>query len=165
MLQLDIQQIISQGISFLLLLYILRRFAWKPLLGALDARRAKIEHDLQSIAQGKADLATLQTEYQGRLNKIEEEARAKIQEAVSEGKRIAAEVQEQARAQASGIIAKSKETVELELAKARVTLRDQVAQMTTDAVEKILRASLNEKTDHKLVDSVLDELEQGGARG
>jgi F-type H+-transporting ATPase subunit b len=159
-LQLDLQQILSQAISFVLLVIVLRKFAWKPLLTALDTRRARIEQELQSIAQGKTELARLQEEYGKRLATIEEEARAKIQQAVLEGKRIAVDIQEQARQQASALAAKSKETIELELDKAKITLRDHVAAMTVEAVEKILRQKLDAKTDQQLVDAVLKELEQ-----
>ena len=163
-LQLDLQQILSQALSFLLLLWILRRFAWRPLLTILDARRAHIEEELRKVAYSKAEMIRLQQAYQERLAKIEEEARIKIQQAILEGKRISTEIQEQARTQASAVISKSKETVEFELAKAKVVLRDQVAAMTMDAVERILRQKLDAKTDRHVVDAVLDELEQDQAR-
>ncbi len=164
MLQLEWQQLLSQAISFLVLVWIMKRFAWRPLLGVLDQRRARIEQDLSEAASKKEELARLQAEYGQRLAKIEEEARTKIQQAILEGKRISLEVQEQARQQARAIIAKSQETVELEIAKARVTLRDQVAAMTIEAVERILQQKLDPKTDHTLVESVLNELEQDASR-
>ena len=164
MLQLDVQQIISQAVSFLLLVWVLRRFAWRPLLAMLDQRRTRIEDDLRAIARQKADIAKLQDEYGKKLTVIHEEARVKIQEAILEGKRIALEVQEEARAQGRAIVNKAKETVELELAKAKVTLRDQVAGMTMDALERILRQKLDPKTDRALIESVLDELEGTGAK-
>jgi F-type H+-transporting ATPase subunit b len=163
-LQPDIQQIVSQAVGFLLLLWVLRRFAWGPLLGALESRRARIEEELRRIEQGKAELTKLQADYGARLAKIEEEARTKIQEAIIEGKRIASEIQEQARAQGYAIVNKSKETVELELAKANVTLRDHVAAMTMEATEQILRRKLDEHTDRQLVEMVLNDLEQGSSR-
>ena len=159
-LQLDVQQIISQALSFLILLWILRRFAWKPLLDVLDARRARIAQEFHQAAQTKAELARLQEDYGRRLAMIEDEARAKIQQAVLEGKRIATEMQEQARAQGYELLAKSKETVELELAKAKVTLRDQLAALTVGAVERILREKLDAEKDKRLVTAVLDELER-----
>ena len=159
--QLDLAQIVSQAISFVLLVIVLKRFAWKPLLGILDQRRAHIEEELRRVAQHKQELTRLQADYSQRLAKIEEEARTKIQQAIIEGKRIALEIQEQARQQGYAIVTKSKETVELELAKAKVTLRDQVAAMTMEAVERILRQKLDPKADRHLVDAVLDELEQG----
>ena len=160
MLQLDLQQIISQAISFLILLWLLRRFAWRPLLSLLDARRSHIEDELRKVAHSRTELARVQEEYRARLSGIEEEARTKIQQAILEGKRMAMEIQEQARTQAQGIIAKSKENVELELAKARVSLRDQVAQMTIEAVERVLQQKLDEQADRRLVESVLEELER-----
>ena len=164
MQQLEWQQVLSQALSFLVLLWVLRRFAWRPLLGMLDARRHRIEEDLRRAASQKAELSRLQEDYSRRIAKIEDEARAKIQQAILEGKRIAMEIQEQARAQASTILNKSKETVELELAKAKVTLRDQVAAMTMDAVERILRQKLDAKADRHVVDTVLDELEREHSR-
>ena len=164
MLELDLQQVLSQAISFVILLWLLRRFAWRPLLAILDQRRRHIETALQDVAQKKAEMEYLQADYAQRLAKIDDEARVKIQQAVLEGKRIAIEVQEDARAQAQAILAKSKETVELELAKAKVTLRDQVADMTVEAVERVLKQKLDAKSDRALVESALDELERGRAR-
>ena len=164
MLALDLQQILSQVLSFLLLLGILRRFAWRPLLTILDQRRQRIEEELRHVAQSKAEITQLQQDYSQRLATIDNEARAKIQQAILEGKRIAMEIQEQARAQASTILTKSKETIELELAKAKVTLRDQVATMTMEAVERILREKVDAKTDRRLIDTILDELEREQSR-
>lgn len=164
MLQLDLQQILSQAVSFLLLLWILRRLAWRPLLGVLDERRERIEQDLRAAASRKIELARLQEDYARRLAMIEDEARSKIQQSILEGKRIAAEIQAQAREQGEALLTKSKEAVEMELAKARVLLRDQVAAMTIDAVERILRQKIDAKTDQRLIGSVLDELEREGAQ-
>ena len=164
MLQLDLQQILSQAISFVLLVAILRRFAWQPLLHLLDQRRQRIEEELRQVAQSKAELARLQDDYTRRLAKIDEEARSRIQQAVLEGKRIAVELQEQARAQSYAIVNKSKETIALEVAKARVGLRDQVAKMAVEAVERMLRKTLDAKADRQLVDGILDELEREHAR-
>lgn len=159
MLQLDLQQIVSQALSFLVLLWVLRRFAWRPLLNVLDARRAHIEEELRKVSQSRQEFARLQEDYAQRIEQIDDEARDKIQEAIVAGKRIAGEIQEAARAQAQAIMTKSKETVELELAKAKVTLRDEVAAMTMQAVERILRRKLDAKGDRQLVEATLDELE------
>jgi F-type H+-transporting ATPase subunit b len=163
-LQLDLQQIISQAVSFLILLWVLRRFAWRPLLTLLDQRRARIEEDLRRVAQAKVETERLQADYGRRLAAIEEEARTKIQQAILDGKRIAIEIQEQARAQGQALVTKAKETVELELVKAKVTLRDQVASMTVEAVERVLRKKLDERTDRALIDSVVEELDHSNGR-
>ena len=162
MLALDLQQIVSQSLSFLLLLWVLRRFAWKPLLGVLDARRATIEQDLRHAAQQKADVERLSAQLTQRLAAIDEEARAKIQQAVLEGRRIGMEIQEDARAQAQGILAKSREAIELELAKAKVSLRDEMADMAMETVERLLKHKLDPEADRRLVAGILDELGEPG---
>ena len=158
MLQLDVQQIISQALSFLLLLFILRRFAWRPVLGVLDARRAKIEGDLAHAAAQKAEVERLTAELGTRLAAIDEESRAKIQQAVQEGRRVAMEMQDDARAQAQAILAKSRETIEIELAKAKVTLRDEMADMAILTLEKLLKQKMSPDVDRQLVTGILDEL-------
>ena len=160
MLQLDVQQIVSQALSFLLLWWVLTRFAWKPLLKILDERRANIEGELRRAAAAREELARLQAEYAQKLAGIHDEARTKIQQAILEGKRVAMEIQEQARAQGHELLAKSKETMALELAQAKVTLRDQVAGMTLEALEKVLRQKLDPKTDRQLVEAALGDLER-----
>jgi len=164
MLALDMQQIISQALSFLLLLWVLRKCAWRPLLNILDARRQHIEDELKKAAETREQLGRVQQEYAQRVAKIDDEARVKIQQAILESKRMASEIQEQARGQAAAILTKSKETVELELAKAKVALRDQVADMTVDAVERILHAKLDARADRRLVEDALDEMERGASR-
>ncbi|MBI3083537.1 MAG: F0F1 ATP synthase subunit B [Candidatus Omnitrophica bacterium] len=153
-------QLLTTLVGFFLLVVVLGKLFWRPVLRILDQRRAQIEDDLRRAAQTKQEVARLQEEYGRKLAKIHEEARVKIQEAILEGKRVSLEIQEQARAQGRTIIAKSKETIELELAKAKVILRDQVAGMTMEAVERILRQKLDPKADRQIVDAVLDELEQ-----
>ena len=155
-----LNQILTTALGFFLLVVILKKFFWSAILKMLDERRAYIEEELRQTAQRKAEMTRLQAEYQQRLTKIEEEARAKIQQALLDGKRMSVEIQEQARAQGYALVTKAKETIELELAKAKVTLRDQMVEMTVDAVERILRRKLDEKTDRQLVDAVLAELEQ-----
>lgn len=159
MLPLDLQQIVSQAFAFLLLLWVLRRFAWRPLLGVLDARRARIDEQLREAARRQEEAERLQRDLATRLATIDEEARKKIQQAIQEGRRMAAEIQEEARAQAQEVLAKSKETIELELAKAKVTLRDDLADLTAEAVQRLLRQTLDEKTDHRLIAAILEELD------
>ena len=163
-LQLDLQQIVAQGLGFLLLWWALKRFAWKPILAALDARQVRIESGLNKIEAEKTEIERLRVDYQARLAKIEDEARQKIQDAVREGRKVSSEIQEDARTQAQGIITKAQQTIELELAKAKVTLRDDLTEMTMEAVQDLLRQKLNPETDKALVNAILDELESSKPR-
>ncbi len=155
-----LQELSVQVVGFLVLFAVLKRVAWRPLLSLLDERRRRIEDGFKQLASSKEELARLQADYGRRLSRIEDEARAKIQQAVLEGKRIAMEIQEEARAQGADLMHKSKEAVALELAKAKVTLRDDLVSMATEAIERILRGRLDAERDRRLVEEVLDELER-----
>jgi len=155
-------QIVTNVLGFLLLVFILRRFFWNAVLRILDARRVRIEEGLRSIEQSKQGLERLQQELRERLAKVDDEARARIQQAILEGRRIAVEIQEEARAQAQDLIAKSQETIELELAKAKASLRDELADMAIEAIERLLKHKCDPQTDRALVASVLEELGRSG---
>ena len=154
-------QIATTVLGFFLLVVVLRRFFWSTILRALDERRHRIEEGFRQLASAKEDVARLQADYGQRLARIEDEARGRLQRAILEGKRIAIEIQEEARAQGAVLASKSKAVVALELAKAKVTLRDELAAMTMAAIERILRERLDAEQDRRLVEEVLDELERG----
>jgi len=159
-LNLEIQQILTQAIGFLVLLFILKKIAWKPLLSLLDERREKISSEFRNIERTKSELSRLEQDYKARLAEIEAQARQKIQEAIAEGQRIAVEVQEKAREEGKNILNKAKDNIELEIAKARVELRNQVASLAIRAAEKVIKEELTEERHKRLVTEFIDEAGQ-----
>ena len=159
-MNLEIQQILTQAIGFLVLLFILKKIAWKPLLSLLDERREKISSEFRNIEQTKSELSRLEQDYKARLAEIEAQARQKIQEAIAEGQRIAVEVQEKAREEGKNILNKAKDNIELEIAKARVELRNQVASLAIRAAEKVIKEELSEERHKRLVTEFIDEAGQ-----
>ena len=153
-------QIVTTVLGFFLLVAFLKKFFWSAILRMLDERRSTIEGRFRQIEQTQATLAGLQETLNRRLTVIDEEARAKIQQAILEGKRIAGEIQEEARAHAQAVIAKSKETIEIELAKAKVSLRDDLADLTVEAATRLLGERCDADADRRLVRSIIDGLEQ-----
>ena len=159
-----LQELSVQVVGFLVLFVVLKRVAWRPLLSLLDERRHRIEEGFRQLASAKDEAARLQADYGRRLARIEDEARGKLQQAILEGKRTAMEIQEEARAQGAALMSKSKEALALELAKAKITLRDELAAMTTAAIERILHERLDAERDRRLVEEALDELERGAPK-
>lgn len=159
-MNLEIQQILTQAIGFLVLLFILKKIAWKPLLSLLDERREKISSEFQSIERTKSELSRLEQEYKARLAEIDAQARQKIQEAISEGQKIAVDVQEKAREEAKNILNKAKDNIELEIAKARVELRNQVVSLAIRAAEKVIKEELSDERHKRLVNEFIDEAGQ-----
>jgi len=155
-LNLEIQQILTQALGFLILLFILKKIAWKPLLSLLDERREKISSEFQTIERTKSELSRLEQDYKARLADIDAQARQRIQEAISEGQRISVEIQEKAREESKNILNKAKENIELEVAKARVELRNQVATLAIKAAEKLIKVELTEERHKRLVTEFID---------
>lgn len=161
-LELDWRIIITQIIGFLLAVWILKAFAWKPLLKMLDDRKQKIIGDINEAENIKSDANKMLDEYQSQLRDIETEARAKIQEAISDGNRIASEIREQARDESRLILAKSREELARDVAKARVQLRDDMASMAVRAAEKIISTELDDSEQKRLLDDFLKEVDRTG---
>ena len=155
-MNLEIQQILTQALGFLILLFILKKIAWKPLLSLLDERREKISSEFQTIERTKSELSRLEQDYKARLADIDAQARQRIQEAISEGQRISVEIQEKAREESKNILNKAKENIELEVAKARVELRNQVATLAIKAAEKLIKVELTEERHKRLVTEFID---------
>lgn len=157
-MEIDPKQILIHAIGFLILMAILKKFAWGAMLGAMEARTKRIAGEFAQIEKAKQELEQLKIDYQQRLNKIEEEARAKIQQAVGEGRRVAAEIEEGARAHNRESLEKTREAITLEVAKAREELREQVVDLAIQATHKILQQHLDEETDRRMIEAFIKEV-------
>lgn len=105
-MDIDTKQVISQIIAFLIMLWILKRFAWKPLLKVMEDRRLHIQSEFEAIDQQKLEIAKIKDDYQDALKNIDAQARTRLQEGVNEGRKIAQEIQQTARVQSQEIIKK-----------------------------------------------------------
>ena len=158
-MNLSLQEIITQALGFLLLVWVMKRIFWKPLLGMLEARRSQIEEAFRQIESSKKEIALLRTDYESRIVKIEEEARGKLQAAIDEGRKIARDIQEKARQEAKDVLARSKENLSLEVAKARIELRREIAELTLLATEKFLREKMTPEKNREKILELIEELE------
>jgi F-type H+-transporting ATPase subunit b len=159
-LDLDWGLVVTQAIGFLIAVWILKAFAWKPLLKMLADRKSKIAGDIGEAEKIKADANKLLDDYRAKLRDIDIEARARIQEAVKDGARIAAEIKDQARDESRQILARSREELARDVAKARVQLRDDVVSMAVKAAEKIISTRLDETEQRRLLDDFLREVDK-----
>jgi F-type H+-transporting ATPase subunit b len=157
---LDWSQILTQIIGFLLLLWLLKKFAWKPILQLLETRRNKIVAEFDKIDATKQEVTQLKLDYEQQLKTIDAQARQKILDAVQEGQKIAAEIQEKARDDSRQIIEKAKQNIELEIAKAKVELRNEIVNLTLQATEKLLIEKLDAQKHRELILHYIDSLDR-----
>lgn len=139
----SLQEILTQAAGFAILVFVMSKMFWKPFLSSLDSRREHIQKELAHIDSSKKEIETMKAEYTAHLQKIEEEARMKIQESINEGRRIAKEIQDKARAEAQASFEKSKENLELEVTKARISLRREIAGLALETSERVLNEKLS----------------------
>ena len=158
-MSLSLQEILTQALGFLLLVWVMKRIFWKPILGMLEARRSRIEEAFRQIESSKKEIERLRTDYEARIAKIEEEARGKLQAAIDEGRKIARDIQEKAREEAKDALMRSKENLSLEVAKARIELRREIAELTLLATEKFLREKMTPEKNREKILELIEELE------
>ena len=161
-MSLSLQEILTQALGFLLLVWVLKRLFWKPLLASLEKRRSAIAEGFHQIESQKREMESLRRDYEARIQKIEEEARGKLQAAIDEGRKISREIQEKARDEAKQALTRSKEDLSLEIAKARVELRGEIARLTLLATEKLLREEMTDERHREKILDMIDELEAKG---
>src|SRR3990170_8296691 len=106
-MHLEWQQVITQIIGFLIALWVLKKFAWKPLLRVLEERRERIKSEFGKIEEERKNAQALLQQYQEKLKEIDAKARVRIQEAVNEGRKIAVEIKQQAQAEAKEVLTKA----------------------------------------------------------
>jgi F-type H+-transporting ATPase subunit b len=157
-----LSQIIIQFLGFGAIFLILKHFAWGKILGAIDARRKKIEDSFIEIEKQKKALDGLESDYRKKLDTIEQEARVKIQEASQVGQELARDIQEKARGESQRIINRAKDEIEKDIAQARLRLRDEVVELSALMTEKIIRQKLNEAEHKKLIEQFIKEMEKIG---
>jgi len=159
-MNLEFGQVITQIIGFLLALFILKRFAWKPLLNILEERRSKIKLEFGKIEEEKNTVKRLTSEYEAKLKDIESLARQKILEAAKEGQQMSNQIKENARKDALEIMSRSKEEIQRELVKAKVQLKNELVDLSLRAAEKIIQEKLDEEKDRKLISDFIQGLEK-----
>ncbi|MBN1688925.1 MAG: F0F1 ATP synthase subunit B [Candidatus Omnitrophica bacterium] len=153
-------EVLVQTIAFLVVFWILKRFAWKPILSSLEARRTKIEEEFSRIENAKKEIESLKKDYLSHLQNIEEEGRAKIQAAIEEGHHIAREIQNNARQASQERLEKTKGDIQLEIEKARIALRHEIADLALRVSEKIINEEMTEEKHQDKILKIIEEIER-----
>lgn len=156
-MELDLGQIISQILAFLILLWILKRFAWKPLLQILDERKETIANEFATIEKGKKENESTALAYQEKLKEIELLAHQRFNEEVARGEKRAQEIVLEARSHAEAVHEKSHEDIAIEYKNAKKQLKKELVDLTILATEKMLKAKLDKERDEALVVRFVDE--------
>jgi F-type H+-transporting ATPase subunit b len=146
-------------VTFLALLALLAKFAWKPLLQALEARQNAIRKSLDDAALAKAELERLQTESVAIVNKARADADAVITRSRSDGERLREEIRQKARAEADTIVKNAERQIQLETARALQQIRQEAVDLSVQIASKLLQRNISKDDNQKLIEEALKQVE------
>lgn len=144
-------------INFFILLVLLRMLAWKPILAALERRKAAINEALDRADVAKAEAERILADNRATMHKAEEEAQRVLRESREYAERIRSEAGEKAQDEARKMIEQAHEEIDRNRQQALNELRGEVASLAVGAAEKILNENLDRDRQTKLVDDFLKQ--------
>jgi len=147
-------------IVFLLLVFILKKFAWKPILKSIDKRNKNIEEALKAADKAKKEMESLNADNERILAEAKIERDSLLKEARVMKNQIVEDAKKQANTEAKKLLTTAKEQIENEKMKAITELKNHVADISIDIAEKILKSELSdEKKQRELVARALKTTE------
>lgn len=148
-----------QIILFVLLLLLLRRFAWKPILNAVNDREEGIKNALAAAEQAKKEMQNVTADSEKLLQQARAEREAMLKEAREIKDKMIADAKEQAQAEGDKIVRQAQLSIEGEKKAAIADIKKQVATFSVDIAEKVLRDQLDNKDRQlQLVDKLVDDI-------
>ena len=148
-----------QTVIFIFLILLLKKFAWKPILDAVNEREEGIKNALLSAEKAKEEMASLQSDNEETLKKARSERDSLLKEAREIKQQLIDEAKSEAKSEAKKIISQAEETIQNEKNAAIVDLKNQVAGLSIDIAEKVLKEKLSDdKTQMKLVKDLVKEV-------
>jgi len=152
------KSLIIQGINFLILLFLLQKILYKPLLTKMNERTEAIRKSLEEAQHARAEAAKQQQENAERLRAAHAEAAAiraaAIKEAAEEQRRLV----EAARAEATRLVESARAQMETDIRRAREELRREVSDLAIAVAEKLVRKSLDDADHRRIVAEAVSQL-------
>lgn len=145
-------KLIAQVINFAIVLFVLWKWAYKPVLQMLELRRTKIEESVANADKIKQELARTETARQEILTKADTDANKLIEEARAAAARVLEQETQKAVATANQIITKAREANEAELARMKLELRREVGRLVVETTAKVTGKILTVEDHQRLVD-------------
>jgi F-type H+-transporting ATPase subunit b len=136
-------------IAFLIVFYILAKFAWKPILHSLKERETGIADSLATAEKVKQEMAQMKSENEALLTKAREERAAMLKEAKDTKDKIINEAKDAAKAEAAKIMADAQASIQQQKMAALTDVKNQVGNLVIEVSEKVLRRELSNKSEQE----------------
>lgn len=149
---------VKQTVLFVVLIFLMVKFAWKPILNSLNDREEGIKDALDSAEKAKLEMENLQADNERLLKEARVERESMLKEARDLKNKMIEDAKEEAREEASKLISQAQSAIESEKNAAIADLKSQVADLSIDIAEKVIKNELSNKDKQmKLVESMLGE--------
>lgn len=149
-----------QTLLFIVLVIFLKKYAWKPILSAVEDREEGIKNALASAEKAKAEMESLNADNERVLLEAKQERDKLLKEARETKDSIIKEAKEKANAEADRLMSSAKEQIANEKMKAITELKNTVASLSIDIAEKVLKSELKDKSSQeKFIETTLKETE------
>jgi F-type H+-transporting ATPase subunit b len=142
---------------FLILVVLLRKYAWKPIMGAIKTREEGIQKSIDEAKRTREEMANLKAENENLLAQARAERESMLKEARSMGEEIVAKARRDSEAEYKRTMEKALEEIRAEKMRALTDVKNQLAQLSIEVAEKILRQEL---TDRKTQEDVVNRFVQ-----
>lgn len=144
-------------VTFLVLLTLLAKFAWGPLLQSLDARQDTIRKSLADAEKARQELERLNQESGQIIRQARVEADSIIGASRADAERLRGELREKARAEAEGILKNAERQIQLETARALQQIRHEAADISIAIASKLIQRNLSKEDNARLIDDALTQ--------
>ena len=145
--------------TFLILLWLLAKFAWRPLLAALEQRQETIRKSLDDAQQAKQDLERLNAE----SRKILAEARVQAEQILSltrtDASRLRDELKQKAQSEAAGVIKNAERQIEMETQRALQQIRNEAVDISVAIASKVLERNVTKEDNERLIEETFKQIE------
>jgi F-type H+-transporting ATPase subunit b len=159
LVQLDPGLFIWTIATFLVLLTLLAKFAWGPLLKALDERQTLIRKSLDDAQQARQELERLNQEQQKIMASARAEADSIVSQSRSDAERLRQELRESARAEAANIVKNAERQIELQTHQALRQIRQEAVELSVAIASKLLARNLSKEDNDKLIQQTLAQFD------
>ena len=156
-LGISLSTLLAQIAAFVILLVILYFFAYKPVLKMLDERSRKIKESIDEVQKVKEQALQTEEEFKKKIESASKEGQEVISKAMRTGEEARKRAQEEAKQEAQALVEKARMEIQRERNEAIGELRQEFADLTIVAAEKVIGKSLDKETHRQIIDKVLDE--------
>jgi len=146
-------------VTFLLLALLLGRFAWKPLLGALEQREKSIENSIEQARQSRESAEALLAEHRQLLDQARRERAEAVAAGQRDAERLKTEILDQARGQRDQLLKQADAQIQAAVRDARSDLRAAAVDLAIGAAERLLARNLDDASQRHLVEEYVTDLE------